>query len=71
MLEVAERVDLLVYFKECGELFTYNKTNNSTPKMHTLFAHCEYSLNTTYGTIGLFAEDAFEEMVCWGITIIG
>jgi hypothetical protein len=59
LLEVTERVDLLAYIKEFGEFFSNNTTKNPTPKMYTLFTHCEYYLKT-YGTIGLFAEDALE-----------
>jgi hypothetical protein len=52
-------VDLLVYIKEFGELFTKNTTKNGSPRMHALFAHCEYYLKT-YEMIGLFSGDALK-----------
>jgi hypothetical protein len=69
-LEVVERTDLLAYNKEFGELFIKNTTKNPTPKMHSLFTHCEYSLHT-YGSVGLFAEDSIEVIHAMVNRIVG
>jgi hypothetical protein len=59
LLEMGERVDLIAYIEEFGELFTKNTTKNPTPKMHSLFSHVEACLKK-YGTVGLFAEYSIE-----------